>query len=64
MLGAVAWATAAETAGRTRMKVRVFLFLNYLFFDFSKYISQFFLQIWTPVASSTGGKSLPPDGAL
>jgi len=40
----------------------VFLFLYYLFFDFSKiYTVKINLQIWPPVISSTGGKNIPPD---
>ena len=53
------------TSGRLRScshPLRVFLFFYYLFFDFSKiYTSRFFLQTWPPVASATGGKSIPSD---
>ena len=46
-----------------RSEERVFLiFILFIFWFFKNiYCKIFFLQIWPPVASSTGGKAIPPD---
>ena len=38
-----------------------FNFYIIYFLIFQKYMPQFFFQIWPPIASSTGGKDIPPD---
>ena len=49
-------------AGRPPAASFFFNFYIIYFLFFQKYIPQkFFLQIWPPVASSTGGTAIPPD---